>query len=83
MYQLPPDAFINNDSGWYIADPMLISAVAGVVSVIVAMAFMIVFDQTADTLLYCFVFEKKNGGSGNAPDALNVLIEDTKAKHQD
>jgi len=71
--------FTSNESSWYIADPMFISCVAGVVSLVVAMAFMIIFDQTADTLLYCFVYEKQSGSGGRyAPDSLAALLANTK-----
>ncbi|CAD7962281.1 unnamed protein product [Amoebophrya sp. A120] len=68
------DTFTYNESAYYIADPVFISIAAGVICLVIAMAFMVIFDQTADTMLYCFVYEKKSGSSRYAPESLATLI---------
>eukprot|EP00929_Paragymnodinium_shiwhaense_P112383 TRINITY_DN8063_c0_g1_i1.p1 TRINITY_DN8063_c0_g1~~TRINITY_DN8063_c0_g1_i1.p1 ORF type:complete len:666 (+),score=156.02 TRINITY_DN8063_c0_g1_i1:114-2111(+) len=43
----------------YVADPVSCTVCAGVISFIIAFAFMIVFDSTADTIIYCYETERK------------------------
>ncbi|CAD7973089.1 unnamed protein product [Amoebophrya sp. A25] len=75
------DAFTNNQSAYYIADPVFISLVAAAISLVTALSFMVIFDQTADTLLYCFVFEKKAGGlKNNAPQSLVRLLNNASSR---
>jgi solute carrier family 44 (choline transporter-like protein), member 2/4/5 len=54
------DQFTSNDSSWYVADPVFVAVIAGILCLIIASAFMIIFDQAADTLLYCFIYDKNN-----------------------
>merc|ERR1712146_693683 len=76
------EAFTSNESNWYVADPMFVSACAGIISAVIAVAFMVIFNQTADTLLYCFIYDKKNPknrgyGIEYAPSGLQALIDET------
>eukprot|EP00392_Amoebophrya_sp_AT5.2_P003381 g3386.t1 len=68
------DVFTYNESAYFIADPVFISVAAGLIAFVISLAFMVLFDQTADTLLYCFVYEKKSGSSRYAPESLAKLI---------
>jgi len=66
----------------YVTDATLCAGVGGVISFLVAVSFMIVFDMVADTMLFCFAQDKKRNGDNCdtqfAPQALNDLI----AKHK-
>merc|ERR1712166_811485 len=64
------------DSESYVQDPLGVTVVAFIVAFVVAVGFMMVFDQVADTLLYCFVIEKDDSGYNNhAPEPLHRLLE--------
>lgn len=73
--------FNDPSSAAYIADPLLVMAIAGLVCFSVSYAFMMVYDVVADTILYCKATEeirRKRGLIGPdeqyAPDGLNELI---------
>jgi len=77
--------FTSNESAWYVADPVFLCVAAGFVCLAIAWAFMVIFDQTADTLLYCFITDKNNpkrSKSGHriefAPSVLADLISESK-----
>jgi hypothetical protein len=74
--------FNNVASSWYIHDPIVVCALAGVICFIIAMGFMIVFDMVADTVLYCFATEERRKqrhllpkDAQYAPSSLNRLID--------
>jgi len=75
--------FTLNDSPYYVVDPVFVAAVAFLICLVVAISFMIIFDQTADTLLYCFIYDKEQGahpGVEFAPTGLQRLIDETQTK---
>lgn len=78
------DMFTSNMSNWFVADPVFLSVASGFVCLAVAWVFMIIFDQTADTLLYCFITDKNNPMLFHgrrvqfAPTTLQVLVSEAK-----
>lgn len=69
--------YTDDTSANFIADPQVIAGIAGFLSLIIGIGFMNVFDQTADTLLYAFAWnKKKNPGSvaKYAPEDLASLV---------
>jgi len=73
----------------YVEDPLLTTAVASVVCCIIAMAFGIVFDMVADTLLYCYATEHSrdklstSGGYGHhVPEELQRAISAAAHRHE-
>lgn len=66
--------YTSESSPSYVPMPTLVAAVAGCIGGLIAMVFMLVFDQTADTLLYTFTWNKSKGGPAStgsfAPKAL-------------
>lgn len=75
--------FTSNDSPYYIVDPVFIAGVSFLICLVIAISFMIIFDQTADTLLYCFIYDKEQGahpGIEFAPTGLQRLIDEAYAK---
>jgi len=73
------DAFNDPTSSYYIDNNMAVTLAAGAVSAGIAIPFMIVFDQAADTLLYCFVVDKHRlsrgvAGDDPCPDGLKDLV---------
>jgi hypothetical protein len=53
------DWFNEQDSGWYIENKNASVAAACVVAFIVSYSFMALWNQTADTLLYCVAWNRK------------------------
>eukprot|EP00397_Hematodinium_sp_SG-2012_P034263 GEMP01036736.1.p1 GENE.GEMP01036736.1~~GEMP01036736.1.p1 ORF type:complete len:427 (+),score=84.00 GEMP01036736.1:719-1999(+) len=78
------EMFTSDESSWFVADPVFLAVASGVVCMTIAWAFMIIFDQTADTLLYCFITDKNCPVtiSGRrvefAPQGLQTLISESK-----
>lgn len=61
--------FNEPSSDHYVSDPVFVSGAAAIVCAVVAVAFVVVFDTVADTVLYCFASEKmrnEDGGSGGS-----------------
>jgi len=54
------EAFNSPSSKYYIQDPMVMAACAGVVCFFVALCFMLVFDSVADTMLVCLAYDMKD-----------------------
>merc|ERR1712046_542824 len=52
------DLFTNPESEYYVDNPVAVSISGFIVGLIVAVPFMLTFDQCADTLLYCYVMDK-------------------------
>jgi len=50
-------AFGHPDSEYYIQDPLFLVGVSFCLCFLVAMPFMLVFDQVSDTILFCFAVE--------------------------
>lgn len=74
--------FNNEQSSWYIEDPIVVCSIAAVICFAVSAGFMIVFDMVADTILYCFATEERRKQRGMlhkdvkyAPPSLERLIE--------
>jgi len=58
--------FNETSSDGYVADPVFIGCVAGLICGIIGFAFMLVFDVVADTMLFCFAKESaKQADSSN------------------
>jgi hypothetical protein len=55
--------YTSEDSETYVNTPVLVAIVAAGIGGLIAMVFMIVFDQTADTLLYTYTWSKAKGSS--------------------
>ena len=75
--------FSDKTSDHYVEDPVFDAVVGGTIGFVVAYAFMIVFDVVSDTILYCFVVERKRRLNNDldpneqyAPSTLHSLIED-------
>mmetsp|Transcript_30124 Transcript_30124/g.86236 ORF Transcript_30124/g.86236 Transcript_30124/m.86236 type:complete len:889 (-) Transcript_30124:147-2813(-) len=61
-------ALTNPASPSFIAEPMFIDALAFLLCANIAYGFMMIFDHTADTLLYCYAWNKKfSQDSGGHP----------------
>lgn len=65
------ERFTDLRSAHHVADPWVVTILAGAVSFVVAFGFMEVFDMVADTLLYSFVFVRRT----HAAEALKYLPE--------
>jgi len=52
IFSLPQSAF-------YIEDPKLVAVIAAVLSGLVGVSFMLVFDTVGDTILYCYASEQR------------------------
>lgn len=82
------DWFTDPTSDHYVPDPVLVTVFAGIICALIAIAFMIVFDTVADTILYCFSQEQKRRQKGEfqgydvrfAPPGLDGLIQDAGAE---
>jgi len=76
---------VTSSEGWtsdkslhHVASPYFVAAVAALLAGEVAMCFMVIFDHTADTLLYTYVWNKSHGHNTvqkYAPDSLASLTE--------
>jgi hypothetical protein len=65
------------DSATYVAVPEAVGGACGTVGLVVSLPFMTLFDQTADTLLYTFTWNKKNDPQGvrfYAPKTLEETV---------
>jgi hypothetical protein len=56
-------------SEYYIQDPIVMAACAGVICFIVALGFMLVFDSVADTMLVCLAYDMKDQRENPIPAA--------------
>mmetsp|Transcript_59882 Transcript_59882/g.194063 ORF Transcript_59882/g.194063 Transcript_59882/m.194063 type:complete len:694 (+) Transcript_59882:952-3033(+) len=71
-------AWSNESSADFVADPFFVSAVAALLGAFVARSFAVVFDHTADTLLYAYLWNKANAHNTvqkYAPESLMHLTE--------
>jgi hypothetical protein len=61
---------------YYVDNPMAVSIAGAITGLIVAVPFMLTFDQCADTLLYCYVMDKVSPGDHDyCPDQLKEVID--------
>eukprot|EP00927_Polykrikos_kofoidii_P053095 TRINITY_DN4728_c0_g1_i1.p1 TRINITY_DN4728_c0_g1~~TRINITY_DN4728_c0_g1_i1.p1 ORF type:complete len:664 (+),score=86.66 TRINITY_DN4728_c0_g1_i1:55-2046(+) len=67
----------------YVANPVMTTIVAGIISAAIAWAFMIVFDTVSDTVLYCYATEYRRRQKGEigegvqfAPPKLDELVRE-------
>jgi len=70
------EPYMDDTATTYVAYPEAVGIAAGIGSMFVSMCFMNVFDMVADTLLYCYMWNKKQDPSGvmfYAPDTLAAL----------
>jgi len=70
--------FTDDDSLQYVADPLFITAICAILGASIAISFMVVFDHSADTLLYTYVWNKSHGHNTvqkYAPDVLAMLTD--------
>jgi len=61
------EAFTSPSSPYYIQDPMVMACCAGVLSFLVALCFMLVFDSVADTMLICLAYDLKDQRENPVP----------------
>jgi len=54
------EVFSSPNSEHYIEDPMVLNICAAIISFIVALCFMLVFDSVADTMLICLAYDLKD-----------------------
>merc|ERR1719436_2322113 len=52
-------AFADPIGDWYVENPIAVTILACVIAAIIAGAFMCVFDQVGDSLLFCFALERR------------------------
>lgn len=50
--------FRDISSTWYIADPVLVSCISGIIAMTIVYSFVLVFDQILDSLVYCKAIEQ-------------------------
>jgi hypothetical protein len=68
--------FTDPASEYYVDNPIAVTIAGFLVGLIVAVPFMLTFDQCADTLLYCYVMDKVTPGDHEyCPDQLKEVIE--------
>jgi hypothetical protein len=63
------DTFSEPLSRFYIQDPLVFDVLAGILSFVVALCFMLVFDSAADTCLLCYMYDKKEQEDNPVPKA--------------
>jgi len=61
------EQFNRPTSRFYIQDPMVCAAMAGVICFIVALGFMIVFDSVSDTMIICLAYDRDEMKSNPVP----------------
>lgn len=70
-------AYDEPSSEYFLESPYAVVLVCAIIALMVAASFMLVFDQVADTLLYCFIDStNKNSVQVYCPDSLMVLMND-------
>eukprot|EP00916_Digyalum_oweni_P006340 GHVL01010922.1.p1 GENE.GHVL01010922.1~~GHVL01010922.1.p1 ORF type:complete len:626 (+),score=50.69 GHVL01010922.1:152-2029(+) len=82
------NVFNDDSSSWFVADPNMPSLICGLLAGFISMGFLSVWDQTGDTILYCFLVESEKGLEGEeggeytvedktyAPPQLKCLLQD-------
>jgi hypothetical protein len=60
----------------YVTNPQGVGIVGGIIGLSIAVPFMLVFDQCADTLLYCYVVDKQLPGENKeyVPESFKTLM---------
>jgi len=78
----PP--FTDQSSAFYVESPLSAALVGAVVSFLVALSFMDVFDMASDTLLYCYGVDIQSGKEDHtAPHALQELVHNHSDHHEE
>lgn len=71
------EIFVSPDSERFLENRVLVVVVAGLISLLVAGAFMFIFDLVSDTLLFCYLDDMKDGKPEDyAPKQLRDLVAD-------
>jgi len=69
---------VRDESGsWYVSDPVMVGYFTLLLCMLVAYSFCMVFDHTADTLLYCYAWHKRNDKASIdkfIPDKLRYIV---------
>lgn len=68
------DVYSDPASAWYLERPLLVVAVALLLSNLVATVCMAAFDMTSDTLLFCWLHDTDEGAAEFAPAPLRALL---------
>lgn len=71
------DCVTDEGGNWYVSDPVMVGYFTLLLCMIVAYSYCMVFDHTADTLLYCYAWHKRNDkGSIDKfiPDKLRYIV---------
>jgi len=71
------DCVLDESGNWYVSDPVMVAYFALLLCMVVAYSYCMVFDHTADTLLYCYAWHKRNDkGSIDKfiPDKLRYIV---------
>lgn len=61
------EVFNRPTSRYYVQDPMVCSAMAGVVCWVVALGFMLVFDSISDTMVMCLAYDREEEKNNPLP----------------
>lgn len=76
------DRWSNPASEYYVAEPFIVACIAAVICGAIAIIFMLVFDQAADTLLYVYADNKERDPHSvetYAPGTLRDLVESNRS----
>jgi len=71
------DTVQDESSSWYVSDPIMVGYFTMLLCMLVAYSFCMVFDHTADTLLYCYAWHKRNDKASIdkfIPDKLRYIV---------
>jgi len=72
------EAWTSESSPQHVANPYFVAGVASLLAGLVSVCFTVVFDHTADTLIYAYVWNKSHGHNTvqkYTPEALASLLE--------
>jgi len=61
------ETFNRPTSRYYVQDPMVCSAVAGIICWFVALCFMLVFDSVTDTMVLCLAYDREEAKNNPVP----------------
>lgn len=76
--------YTDTSSPAYVAEPGAVGVCCCLLALCISHCFMNLFDITSETLLYCFIWNKKNDPQGvhfYAPDTLSKICGDAKDGH--
>ncbi|CEL95710.1 unnamed protein product [Vitrella brassicaformis CCMP3155] len=83
MYALMTTVKPFNDPAddWFVESPLVVGAFVLIIALSLSSLVMLVFDQTADTIFYCFLVERdENNSEVYAPNRLRTLLADQSGK---